>query len=235
MIKAVFFDFYNTVVYFRPPLDEIQQASCMEVGLGVSKSGVRKGYAMADEFMGQENSVKPLAERDQEEQGKFFTEYERIILKGAGLDVSPRLAQQVWSIASQVPKDFALFDDVIPAMQLLKKQGIILGVISNLREDMVDISKGLGLEPYLDFTVTAAEAGAEKPHPPIFLAALERAGVSPREAMHVGDQYQSDVEGARAIGISPVLLDREGWYPHLNDCSRIATLPELDKLVAEGR
>lgn len=233
MIKAVFFDFYNTAVYFRPPLDEIQQASCMEMGLGVAKTGIRKGYALADEFMGQENAVKPLADRNPEELDQFFIEYERIVLKGAGLDVSPQLAQQVWRIASQVPKDLALFDDVIPAMQPLKKRGITLAIISNLRVDMAQSSKDLGLEPYLDFTVTAEEVGAEKPHPPIFLSALERAGVSPAEAMHVGDRYQSDVEGARAIGILPVLLDRDGWYTHLNDCPRISTLHELDKLVAE--
>lgn len=233
MIKAVFFDFYNTAVYFRPPLDEIQQASCMEIGLGVAKTGIRKGYSLADEFMSQENTVNPLADRNQEERDQFFTEYERIILKGAGLDVSPRLAEQVWRIACRVPKDLALFDDVIPAMQPLKKRGVTLAIISNLRVDMAQCSKDLGLEPYLDFTVTAEETGAEKPHPRIFLTALERAGVSPAEAMHVGDLYQSDVEGARAIGILPVLLDRDGWYPYLNDCSRISTLHELDKLVAE--
>ena len=210
MIKAVFFDFYKTLVYFWPPLDEIQQASCAELGLSVGKEGIPKGYKLA------------------------FTEYERRILSGAGLDVSPRLAWEVWKMAIQVPKDFNLFDDVVPSLKRLKSRGVVLGIISNLRRDMTALCTRLGLDPYVDFCVTSLDAGAEKPHPPIFKAALERAHVAPGEAMHVGDQYQSDVQGARAVGIHPVLLDREGWYENVSDCSRIAALPELDGLVTAG-
>ena len=233
MVKAVFLDFYNTLVRFWPPLDEIQQASCRELGLYASKQGIRKGYALADEFMSKENARAALADRSTEERDQFFAEYERLILEGAGLDVTLRLAAQVWQIAIQVPKEFTLFDDVVPALKLFKGRGITLGVISNLRRDMDNLCEELGLAPYVNFTVTASEAGAEKPHPPVFLAALERAQVSPTEAIHVGDQYQSDVQGARAVGIIPVLLDREGWYQNINDCSRIATLPELDLLLGE--
>ena len=233
MIKAVFFDFYNTLVCFSPPLDEIQKAACSELGLAVSKKGIRKGYTLANEFMSKENAEQPLADRSLQERDRFFAEYERLILEGAGLGVSLQLSHQVWQLAIQVPKDFDLFDDVVPALELLKRRGIVLGVISNLRQDMGELCKQLRLEPYLDFCVTSSEAGAEKPHPPIFLAALQRAGVSANEAVHVGDQYQADVEGARAVGIRPVLLDREGWYQNVNDCSRIATLPQLDQLLAE--
>ncbi len=234
MVKAVFLDFYNTLVRFWPPLDEIQQAACRELGLNVSKEGVRKGYVLADDFMSEENSKLPLADRSPEQRDRFFAEYERLILQGAGVDVTSRLAEQVWQMAIQVPKDFDLFEDVVPGLDLLKKRGVTLGVISNLRQDMDQLCRKLGLEPYLSFCVTSAEAGAEKPHPPIFLAALERAQVSPEEAVHVGDQYRSDVEGAKAVGIVPVLIDREELNGNVNDCSKIATLPELDKLLEEG-
>ena len=233
MVKAIFFDFYKTLVCFWPPVDEIQQAACKEVGLSVSKPGIRQGYSIADEFMSKENAIRPLADRSSEETDLFFAEYESLILKGAGLEVSPALARQIWQMATQVTKGFALFDDVVPALELFKRRGITLGVISNLRRDMQDLFKELGLSQYLDFSITSAEVGAEKPHPPIFLAALERAHVKPTEAVHVGDQYQGDVEGARAVGIHPVLLDREGWYENVNDCSRITTLPELDRLLGE--
>ena len=233
MVKAVFFDFYKTLVHFWPPVDEIQEAACRELGLGVTKPGIRTGYAIADEFMSKENAIRPLADRSSEDTDLFFAEYERLILKGAGLDVSPALARQVWQMAAQVPKGFALFDDVVPALELFKRRGITMGVISNLRRDMQDLCKELGLSQYLDFSITSAEVGAEKPHPPIFLAALQRAGVKPAEAIHVGDQYQGDVEGARAVGIHPVLLDREGSYENVNDCSRITSLLELDQLLGE--
>ncbi|MCE2405096.1 MAG: HAD-IA family hydrolase [Dehalococcoidia bacterium] len=234
MIKAVFFDFYKTLVCFWPPLDEIQQASCAELGLRVSKEGIRKGYKVADEYMAEENAKAALADRTDGQRDEFFAEYERRILEGAGLDVSLRLAWDVWQMAIQVPKDFDLFDDVLPALKQLKTQGVVLAIISNLRRDMTALCTRLGLDPYMDFCVTSAEAGAEKPHPPIFKAALDRAHVAPAEAIHVGDQYEADVQGARAVGIQPVLLDREGWYGRVNDCSRIASLPELEGLVTAG-
>ena len=234
MIKAAFFDFYNTLVRFWPPVDVIQQASCREMGFKVSKVGIRKGYFLADDYMSRENAETPLADRSSGERDRFFAEYERIILKGAGLEVTIRLAAQIWEMASQVPKNFSPFEDVVPALELLKKRGITLGVSSNLRRDMGELCKELGLDQYLDFYVTAAEAGAEKPHPPMFLAALKKAGVDASEVVHVGDQYQADVQGARAAGMVPVLLDREGWYTDINDCSKISSLPELDGLLAQG-
>jgi putative hydrolase of the HAD superfamily len=89
----------------------------------------------------------------------------------------------------------------------------------------------LGIADLVDFTVTSAEVGSEKPQPPIFLKALSRAGVEPGEAIHVGDQYQNDVVGARNVGINPVLLDRENVYSGIKDCPRILKLTEIDVYI----
>jgi putative hydrolase of the HAD superfamily len=198
------------------------------MGLEVSREGIVLGYALADDFFTRENSAHPLAERSPEERERFFAQYERLILKGAGLDVSLELAGRVWRLVSQIPKELALFDDVLPTLRALKGRGLILGALSNLRREPEDLSRRLGLSPYLDFLITSREAGAEKPHPTIFLAALRRAGVSPHEAIHCGDQYYSDVLGARAVGITPVLIDRAGVHTQIDDCARIRSLQELE-------
>ena len=104
-------------------------------------------------------------------------------------------------------------------------------MISNMDRRGDELAESLGLAPYLDFAVTSLEAGAEKPHPPIFRAALERADVEPDSAVHVGDQTTSDVEGARAVGINPVLLDRDGTRPDFRDCPRIEGLMELPGIL----
>ena len=96
---------------------------------------------------------------------------------------------------------------------------------------MAPICRQLGLEPYLDFVVTSEEVGSDKPEPPIFQAALERAGVNASEAVHVGDQYKIDVEGARGVGISPILIDRYDFSPDVTDCPRIHSLTELSKYL----
>ena len=234
MIKAIFLDFYNTLVQFWPPLDQIQQASCRELGLNVSEEGIKQGYSVGDVYFNRENERHPLALRSDQERLDFFSRYEQIILDSAGLPVSLDLARQVWELAIAVPKDFVPFDDVIPALAKLHDQGYQLGVLSNLRRDMSQLCQRLGLDPYLDFCISSAEAGAEKPYADIFLAALKRVSVTPDEVVHVGDQHRSDVLGARAVGIHPVLIDRGGWHPEVNDCVKIDSLVELELLLVNA-
>jgi len=68
---------------------------------------------------------------------------------------------------------------------------------------------------------------SEKPHPLIFLAALDSAGVEAEESVYVGDQYSCDVVGARGVGMKPVLVDRYDLFPEITDCARIRSLAEL--------
>ena len=234
MIKAVFFDFYNTLAYFWPPVQEIQAAACQEVGLFAEKEGILKGYAKADELFSRENHERPLYLRSEKERNRFFSHYEQLILKGAGLDVSLALAESVWKVGATVPKSFALFGDVAPTLTRLKEMGISTGILSNLVEDLGTLVSELGVAPNLDVLVTSLEVGAEKPDPRMFNAALEKVGILPSEAVHVGDQYHSDVGGARGIGMHAVLLDRGHWHPEITDCPRIASLTALVDLLRKG-
>ena len=54
MIKAVFFDFYNTVGRFWPPREELQATACGEFGIEVTPDGVDVGYSLADAYMARE-------------------------------------------------------------------------------------------------------------------------------------------------------------------------------------
>ena len=99
---------------------------------------------------------------------------------------------------------------------------------------MAEVSRQLGLEGYLEIFVNGQDVGVDKPRPQIFLAALERANVSPHEAAHVGDQPDVDVVGAKALGMKPVLLDRNNRYKKFNQCPRITTLLHLDSLLTDG-
>jgi putative hydrolase of the HAD superfamily len=90
-------------------------------------------------------------------------------------------------------------------------------VISNSNGTVRSILSSLGLQAQLDFVLDSAEIGTEKPHPGIFRIALAQAGVSPDEAIHVGDLYSVDVLGARSAGMAAILLDPAGdWGPR--DC-----------------
>ena len=232
MIKAVTFDLYGTLAGFSPSRYEIQSTACADFDIELTPEGVLAGYALADAYMAEQNAVRPLRQRDREGRNRFFTEYERLVLTGAGVEVTDDKAFEIWRRVRQVPYELTRFEDAIPAMNALRSQGLTLGLLSNMNRNGDELAESLGLASHLDFAVTSIEVGAEKPHPPIFHAALRKAGAEPHEVVHVGDQLTSDIEGARGVGINPVLLDRDGNHKHIQDCPRIESLTELPNVVA---
>ena len=231
MIKAVSFDFYNTLVRFWPPLEEIQRAACHELGLTVSEQSITHGYAVADVLFNRENEYCPLSQRTDAERLEFFSRYEQLILETAGVPVSIDLAQKVWNMAMMVPKDFVPFPDSVPALEHLREAGYKVGIITNLRRNLDELCQSSGLTAYLDFAVGSQEVGIEKPHPAIFRAALDKVNVAPEECLHVGDQVRSDVLGAREVGMMAVLIDRSGFGANGADCPTISSLSELGDFV----
>ena len=229
MIKAVFFDWFNTLAHFEPPRHQLYRQALLESGIEISLEKVMRGVLLADQYFFEENVESPVEKRIPQEQLKVYLHYPNSILAEAGVEAPQELPLQILKTVRQLFKGgtFALFDDVLSTLQALKQQDIILGLITNLNRDVTSICHKLGLQPYLDFVVTPQEAGADKPQPPIFLAALNHARVDADQAVHVGDQYQVDVVGARGVGITPILIDRYGILPEVSDCRRIHSLTEL--------
>ena len=229
MIKAVFFDWFYTLARFEPPRHQLYRQAFREFGVELAPEKVMRGILIADQYFFEENAKSPVAERSPEEQLEVYIHYPTTVLTEAGAKASRELSLKVIQRVREQFKEvtFALFDDVLSTLKTLKQQNFILGLLTNLDSDMVAICRELGLEPYLNFVVTSKEAGADKPKPPIFLAALDKAGVNASEAVHVGDQYKLDVIGARAVGINPILVDRYDIYPKVSDCPRIHSLTEL--------
>ncbi|MCH9010427.1 MAG: HAD-IA family hydrolase [Chloroflexi bacterium] len=232
MITTIFFDLYNTLAGFQPSRYEIQSQALADFDIQVTPEGILRGYALADEFMSEQNATKPMRGLDRQERRDFFAEYERRVLKGAGVEVDLDKALDIWRRVRDVPYGLTRFGDVLPVLHALKQEGLTLGLITNINQDGGELADSLGLTSHLDFTVTSGEVGSEKPKPPIFLAALEKAGASPDEAVHVGDQLTSDIDGARGVGISPVLLDRDGNHKGYTEAPRIEGLAELPGVLA---
>ena len=231
-IKVVFFDMYGTLAGFRPPRYEVQSEACRDFGIEVTPEGIVRGYAAADAYMTERNAKEPVRLRSEAGREAFFAEYERLVLRGCGVDVSAEMAGRIWRRLKKVQYGLAPFDDSIPTLNVLRERGVTVGMISNIDQPGDQIASNVGLSEHLDLVVTSGEVGVEKPNPEIFWAALERAGAEPGDAMHVGDQPASDVAGALRAGIAPVLLDRDGIHRSYDRCPRIETLGELLPLVA---
>jgi putative hydrolase of the HAD superfamily len=105
---------------------------------------------------------------------------------------------------------FDPYPDAAAALADLRSRGLALVCVSNWDCSLGAVLERCGLAERIDGAVSSAEAGARKPDPAIFAPALELAGCEPQEAVHVGDTVEEDVEGARAAGIRPLLIDRDG-------------------------
>ena len=231
-IRAVFFDLYGTLVGFSPSRFEIQSTACADFGITLTPEGVLRGYRLADAFMAEQNRTRPLRSLSDTEREDFFARYEQRVLRGAGVEVTAERAAEVWRRIRQLPYGMALFDDVAPTLETLRARGLTLGVVTNMNRGSSEILAEFGLEGRVDFAVTSMEARSEKPHAPIFREALRRANAEPGQVVHVGDQLESDVEGARRVGITPVLLDRDGNHPDYAVCPRIEGMGELAGVLA---
>ncbi len=120
-----------------------------------------------------------------------------------------------------------LFDDTLPALDALA--GWRLGVVSNGNADVAR----LGIAERFESVVRAVDVGVGKPDPAIIEYALERFGVSPNEAVLVGDSEEADVEAAKAAGIRSVLLDRYDRAVGSAADWVIGSLTELPALMAQ--
>jgi len=120
-------------------------------------------------------------------------------------------------------ENFTLYADALPALDDLRRRGLKIGLISNGQRDLEEFARHHGLE--VDVIVGSKDHGRIKPDPSIFVAALTALEVEAQETAMVGDSYEDDIEGARALGIRAILLDRDGVRP--NEPGRIDTLLAL--------
>jgi FMN hydrolase / 5-amino-6-(5-phospho-D-ribitylamino)uracil phosphatase len=141
------------------------------------------------------------------------------------------MALEAFDVFYRARNDVALFDDVLPALARLSGRYRLFAV-SNGNADL----RAIGLAHYFERSLAARDAGALKPDPRIFTMLLDSAGVRASEALHVGDDPEADVEGARHAGIRPVWLNRRGsrWPDGLTPPEHaVGSLAELVTLLGQ--
>ena len=227
MIKAVFFDLYHTLVRYEPPREELQSKALKDLGIDVKPEALRRPLVAADEFIYQEIARCPLSKRSDEDKMALYMQYERVMLREAGVEASEQLVLGLLGKMRKVDMKLVPFDDVVPALTDLKDKGLTLGLISNVEKDITPLLNELGLSSLLQVVVTSLDARFSKPQPEIFHEALKLAGIQASEAIYVGDQYQVDIGGANKAGMKGVLLDRGGYMEETADCPRVQSLSQI--------
>jgi HAD superfamily hydrolase (TIGR01549 family) len=142
-----------------------------------------------------------------------FTE-EIFIGMGGSEDVASECATEIeqgW----EVSENFELFEDALPVLEELRAANLRIGLVSNGIRDLNEFVAHHRLD--VDIAIGSRAHGRVKPHPTIFQAALERLGAAPSESVMVGDSLEEDIEGARALGMRAILIDREDRHPDVDE------------------
>jgi putative hydrolase of the HAD superfamily len=114
-----------------------------------------------------------------------------------------------------VSENFELYEDALPVLEELRAAELRLGLVSNGIRDLRQFVVHHRLD--VDAIVGSRAHGYVKPHPTIFQAALEHLGVDAADAVMVGDSLEEDVEGARALGMRAILIDREDRHAEVEE------------------
>jgi putative hydrolase of the HAD superfamily len=159
------------------------------------------------------------------EEELWFAFTERIVRgMGGDSDAARELAVEM-TRAWERSENFDLYDDVRPVLGELRAHGLKLGLVSNGGREIADFVSHHALD--VDCAVASRAHGWIKPHRSIFLAALDLIGVAPADAAMVGDSVEDDIEGATALGMRAILIDREGRQPE-----GVEALPDLGGVPA---
>jgi putative hydrolase of the HAD superfamily len=171
------------------------------------------------------NAIAALqGERDLVHDEEVWIAFTEQIVRGMGGD-----ADGAYECATDMVREwerhenFALYEDALPVLEDLHRRGLRIGLISNGQRDLDEFAAHHGLE--VDAIVGSKAHGRIKPDPSIFVAALTALGTAAEETAMVGDSYEDDIAGARALGIRAILLDRDGLRP--DEPERIDTLLAL--------
>ena len=103
-----------------------------------------------------------------------------------------------------------LEDDAVSTVQALLDRDYRLGIISNGSDELntYELLEKLKLRPYFEYILSSAAFGKRKPHPGIFLAALDHFHVTAEESVMVGDDYEADILGSKSLGMRPIWITK---------------------------
>ena len=190
--RAVTIDAFGTLVELVDPVEPLRAALA---AAGVERSAVIIARAFAAEVA----YYLPRAHegRDEVSLAALRRDCAAVFLAeaDAGLDAASFAPAFVGSLS------FRPLPGVPRALDELRDQGLRLACVSNWDVSLGEALAAAGVVDRLDAVVSSAEAGVPKPDPRPLLLALERLGVEPARALHVGDE-ESDRLAAEAAGLA---------------------------------
>jgi len=218
LVRAVIFDVDFTIAKPGPDLGPE----------GYRRLGERHGLSLdperyADARVAALVDLKRHPELDHDEE--IWIRFTQRIIEGMGGRGDTYAAAAEMEGAWAHAHHFELYEDAPPTLAALRDRGVPIGLLSNSARDLDEFVAHHGLA--VDAVLTSRAHGKTKPHRAIFARMLELLSVEPAEALMVGDTVEDDVEGALAVGMQAVLVDREGRYPERESIADLRALLSL--------
>lgn len=198
MIKAVFLDFYGTLVEED---DKYIDLICRRIAAKskVCADSKEIGLYWWKVFTGLCNESYGRNYKTQRE--LELISLRRVIEEYKSTEDAMELSHilyNYWQCPVIFPESKAFLDEI----------NLPIYIVSNI--DRGDIELALEWHSIsVEDVITSEDARSYKPRKEIFLLALERAEVDTSEVVHIGDSYSSDIQGAANIGIKPIWINRK--------------------------
>jgi putative hydrolase of the HAD superfamily len=207
-VRTVFFDLGDTLMYVHPDVPTLYLQTCTELGIVCTLPDMQRALHAGEKMYRAALRNGRTFESSMQEARDFWQEYNELIL--AELGVTERRAELALACTERFwhPQSWRTFPEVHDVLRALRDAGLQLAVISNFTDALVALCETHELDGYFDVLIASAVTGAQKPDAAIFREALRRTGANPATSVHIGDNYIADILGARASGITGILVDR---------------------------
>lgn len=233
----VLFDVGQTLVGPRRSYGAVYAEVLAGVGLELSPPALERAIReVAAELAA---SIPPGTDRFSRFPGGESEFWRRFVRRSIGLaagrDIGADLAERALAPLREAfkrPDAWQVYDDVVPTLTALCAQGCRLGVVSNWDSRLPQLLEALGLGAYFAVVGVSQVERVEKPNPLFFTRVLARLGGSPALALHVGNEPELDLAGARAAGLAALLVDRRQELDP--DYAAVADLREVPRLAESG-
>lgn len=212
MIRLVSFDVWNTLLDINVMLDTM--------AVELSKLMKTCIVDVVEGMLFTRERIKGMRARGEGDPKRALEESQELLAELLGIDVE--LVKRAAARAVLNVGDEIVLPGAKGALQGVKKRNLKVTVTGNVMFWPGSYTRLLlerfGLMDFIDKTFFADEVGAFKPLPEMFRKPLETFGVKPEEAIHIGDTYAEDFEGALKAGLWAVWINPEaGEIRKLNE------------------